>query len=275
MEKEKLIALLRNPQKHLKKQVSTGKKRSLASTVQNSSIFVVSMGVLFLVLLSLIFIFYAQHKAENIPSYIDKKVLKGLMVDRTFNPSENKRYIQVPEGAERVIGLRLGSVLPVLSRYNYRTFGEENYKLVGAAPWALSINLASNADDPELIRQLLSQESLSQAFLARADVAPLLEDHVALARLANNEKALQKFFNEEAAQKILASEQLVKEFAGSRFMAHLLISKSAKYYRDHPEAAAQLVRSSPTLSELKKNPAVRKAVSENHYLKKIAPTLLR
>ena len=272
MDKDKLIALLRNPKKHLKQKQQQTRKTPAATSVPNRTVLAVSIGVCVLVLLSLIFIFHAQYKAENIPSFIDESVLKGLVVDRTFSPNTNKRYVQVPEGAERA---SVGSVLPVISRYNYQKFGSNNYKIVGKAPWALSINIVSNSDDPELVRYLLSQDEMIEAFLARADVKALLDDPVALARAAGNEALLRKFFNEEAAQTVLASDELIGAFAGSRFMANLLISKSVKYYRDHPTAAAQLVRSSPTLSALKKSPAVRKAVSENYYLKDIAPTLLK
>lgn len=273
MDKDKLIALLRNPKKN--RQMSA--ERPLpCDNESNRTVLLVTGLVLILILMSLLFIFSAKYKAENIPSFIDDKVLKGLIVDRTFSPYKDKRYVQVSEGVERNVKVKeLGSTLPVISRHNFRALNKESYEIIGTAPWALSVNIESNAEDPDLLRYLFSQDDMIQAFLKRRDVAPLLEDYTALEKMAENETALQKFFNQNAAKQILASDELLKTFANSRFMAYLLVSQSAKHYRDNPKAAAELIRKSPTLSALKQNPAVRKAISENDYLKNIAPTLLK
>lgn len=272
MDKEKLMELLRNPQKHRKNRTHAYKR----SVQPPSKLAPIVFGcVLFLVCVSLLFIFSAQRKAENIPQFIDENVLKGLMVDRAFSPHGQKRYIQISEGADRMVQRKMEGMLPVISRYNFRSFPTSNYQLIGMAPWALSINISANAEDPKLVHYLLNQDPLITAFLEREDVAPLLEDPVALGRLVADEAALDNFFAQEAVEKVLASPELIEAFANSRFCSYLLISKSVKYYRDHPAAAAQLIRSSPTLSGLKKNEALRKAISENVYLKEIAPTLLK
>ncbi|MBO7238318.1 MAG: hypothetical protein J6U96_03380 [Elusimicrobiaceae bacterium] len=274
MDKDKLMALLRNPKKFQKKRAERKKNTPPAKPSRIVPVLLTVVAVL--VLLSLIFILYAQYKAENIPAFIDKKSVKGLAVDRSFTPYSNRRYIQISEGADRNVWVKeSGSTLPVISRFNFRALTKDNYQVIGAAPWALSINISANAQDPELLRYLFNQDEMIQAFIARPDVAPLLNDPVALARLAGDEQALQNFFAQEAAQKILNSPKLIEIFGSSRLMSYLLISQSARYYREHPGAAAQLVRSSPTLSALKQNPAVRKAVTENYYLKGIAPILLQ
>lgn len=232
--------------------------------------------IMALVLASLLFVFSAQRRAENIPSTLDSAVLKGLVVDRTFTPVTAPRYVQISEGRDRNVSVKnLGSTLPVISRYNFKTLTADNYAVIGAAPWALSINISSNAEDPDLLRYLFNQDAMIKAFLAREDVAAVLEDPAALARLAGDETALQRFFAEEAVQQVLASEALIDMLGQSRFMAYLLLSQAGKFYRAHPAEAARLVRQSPTLSALKQNTAVRKAVAENAYLKKIAPTLLK
>ena len=56
-------------------------------------------------------------------------------------------------------------------------------------------------------------------------------------------------------------------------MSYLLISRSGKYFRDHPQEAIALIDASPTLNGLRSNPAVRKAVEENPKLKTLAPQL--
>ena len=230
-----------------------------------------------LLVVSLLFLFSAQKKAENITSSLDPEVLKGLVVDRAFSPTSGRRYVQVSAGRERSVSnvTEAGLALPVISRDNYKALTTDNYALIGKAPWALSINVSSNAEDPELLRHLFNQDATAKAFLAREDVAPLLENPANLAAIAKNEQALKSFFEDDTVQQVLASEQLTRAIAGSRLFSYLLISKSGKYYRDHPTVAAQLIQKSPTLSALKRNPNVRKAVQENPYLKNIAATLLK
>ena len=268
MEKEKLETLLHNKEEQ-NSPATPPTRRSYAAVFVGGILAV-------LVIMSLLFLLSAQEKADNIPAHIGENVLKGLRVDKNFSPYANKRYVEVSDGFERNDKrVDVGAVLPVISRQNFRALVLENYVTIGTAPWALSINISTNADDPDLLRYLLSQDDMTKAFMARADVAPLLQDPVALARVASDEKALKKFFGQKAAQQVLASEQLIDVFSKSRFMSYLLISPAVKYYRDNPETAAQLVNASPTLSALKQQPAIRKAVTENHYLKDIAPTLLK
>lgn len=278
MDKDKLMALLRNPKKHQKTAApNAGEPQAPASKPRTERMTAIVGGVVTaLVLVSLLFIFSAQKRADNITASLDPSVLKGLVVDRTFNPNTGVRYVQVSEGQDRSVAVsQLGSTLPVISRYNYRALTPKNYEIIGAAPWALSINVASNAEDPDLLRYLFNQEKVVQAFLQRPDVAPLLADPAALARAAADQDALNRFFADETVQKVLSSPQLLNALAGSRLFSYLLISKAVKYYRDNPDQAARLINASPALSALKQNPAVRKEAAENTYLKNIAATLLK
>jgi len=273
MDKDKLMELLRNPKKHQQKR-SKSRREGLPPARSSRSAPFVLMGVLFLICISLLFIFAEKRKAENIPDFMDKNVLKGLMVDRVFSPQPRRVYIQISEGADRTLPDN-GATLPVISLYNLDSFSGSNYELIGKAPWALSINIVSNAKEPRVVFHLLNQDKMIGAYLARPEIAAVLNDPAALAELAKDEEALQTFFAQEAAQKVLASEDLMKAYSTSRFFSYLLISKAVKYYRDNPQEAAQLIRNSPTLSSLKRNPFVRQAVSENRYLKNIASTLLQ
>lgn len=278
MDKDKLMALLRNPKKHQKTAApNAGEPQAPASKPRTERMTAIVGGVVTaLVLVSLLFIFSAQKRADNITASLDPSVLKGLVVDRTFNPNTGVRYVQVSEGQDRSVAVsQLGSTLPVISRYNYRALTPKNYEIIGAAPWALSINVASNAEDPDLLRYLFNQEKVVQAFLQRPDVAPLLADPAALARAAADQDALNRFFADETVQKVLSSPQLLNALAGSRLFSYLLISKAVKHYRDNPDQAARLINASPALSALKQNPAVRKEAAENTYLKNIAATLLK
>ncbi len=276
------MEMLRNPQKfrqqtqQVKKAETVDVAQVAQKTSQNKMAAVVGGVVLFLVLTSLLFVFSAQKRAGNISSAVDSSVLKGLVVDRTFNPTSAVKYVQISEGQERNVTAReSGSTLPVISRYNYRALTKDSYGVIGAAPWALSINVTSNLQDPDLLRYLFNNEDVVEKFLARPDVAPLLADPAALAKAAQDQNALNKFFTEDAVKEVLASPQLLNALAGSRLFSYLLISKSVRYYRDRPAEAAKLINSSPALAALKRNPNVRKEVAENNYLKKISATLLK
>lgn len=282
---KKIMERLRNPQKF--QPTSTRSTASVAKTEQTSQparqensrlIKIVAAGVFALVVVSLLVIFSAQRKSENITAFLEPKVLKGLSVNEAFSPRKGKRYVQVSEGQERnvsVTGDGASFSLPVVSRFNYKALNSDNYKVIGAAPWALSINVTSNLEDPGLLRYLFNQDATIQGFVQRKDVAAYLNDPAELAKLAGNEKVLRAFFAEEAVQKTLSSENAFKALVGSRLFGTLLISKSVKYYRDHPQEAAKLINASPTLAALKKSPIIQQTVKENVYLKNISDTLLK
>ena len=287
MNQEELMERLRNPKKFQKQvqNIQTGTQNETQQQIVSKKKqaerlpLIVLGGVFGLVLISLLFILSAQHRAENVSRALDPAALKGLVVDRTFSPKGERRVLQISEGAERNVTLTAGNYasfsLPVISRYNFRALTEENYKTIGKAPFALSINVEANLADAELLHYLFNQQKMIDEFLQRPDVAPLLTDEKALAQAAADEKKLQSFFAQDMVQKVLASESVLLALTGSRLFSYLLVSKAVKYYRNNPDQAVKLIQASPTLQALKNNPNVRKAVQENTYLKKIAPTLLK
>ncbi len=277
MDTERLMSILRNPKKFRK---NVAQKKQEQARAENAPVqhlvFIVLGGVCALLLVTLLFIFVARKRADNVAASLDPSVLKGLAVDADFNPNAGLQYVQISEGQDRNVNVReLGTTLPVISRFNYRTLPTQRYKIIGEAPYALTINIASNISDPDLLRYLFNQQSVADGFLSRPDVAPLLADPAALAALAADQDKLNAFFSDETIQKVLASPDLINALSGSRLFAHLLISKSVKYYRDRPAEAAKLINASPALRALKQNAAVRKAVTKNTYLKDIAATLLK
>lgn len=273
------MSILRNPQKFRKNKDNAQAQASAADEQKKpeSKALVFAAGaVVFLLLVTLFIITSAQKRADNITAFLDPAVLKGLAVDANFNPNTGTRYVQINEGQDRNVTVKeLGSTLPVISRYNYKALTPKNYTIIGEAPFALTINVSSNIDDPDLLRYLFNQEETAKAFINRADVAPLLEDPVALAKLALDAEKVKAFLADETVQEVLKSPQLVNALAGSRLFSYMLISKSAKYYRDHPTEAAKLINTNPALVSLKQNPNVRKAVAENNYLKNISAILLK
>ncbi len=283
MKKEELMKLLRNPAQYRKdKQASqpdqpaAAEKLTAASAGQDRLLLWVGLGVVGLVLVTLLVIMSAKNRAENLTASLDPEQIKGLSVETTeFNPNTGVTYIQVREGQNRSVTVdELGSTLPIISRYNYKSFTPDNYKIIGAAPWALTTNFSSNLNDPDLMRYLLSNDDMIQAFLKREDVAPLLEDPQLLLALTQDTAAMRDFFDSDTVKAVLANEKMLRTVAGSRFMSYLLISKAAKYFRDRPQEAAGIIAANPYLKELQENPNVQIAVKENPYLKSIASVLL-
>lgn len=284
MDKEKLMDLLRNPKKFQKKktekkqdsdQRASQREKAARKASSDRMAVLAAGGVAALTLLSLAFVFSASKRAENVTAALDPAVLKGLVADRTFHPG-GVRYVQVGQGQERNVSVTgAGSVIPTISRYNFRALTPQNYTIIGMAPFALSMNVESNAEDPDLLRYLFNDENVTNAFLARPDVAPYLADPAVLAKLLSDKEAVDAFFADATVQQVLSSAALTNALAGSRLFSSMLISRAVKYYRDHPDQAAKLINASPALAALKKNPNVRKAVSENRYLKNISATLLK
>ena len=283
MKKEDLMKLLRNPAKYRaeKKQLEQKPSAFVASVApgkaqQDKLLAGVGIGVVGLVCLTLIFFLSARNRADNLTPALDPAQVNGLTVAETeFNPHQETLYVEVQEGQNRNATVsNLGSTLPIISRFNFRSFTPKNYQLIGAAPWALTTNFSSNLNDPDLIRYLLANDTMIQAFLARPDVAPLLEDPQMLLAFTQDSAALADFFNSDTVQSVLSNEKMVRTVAGSRFMSYLLISKAVKYFRDRPQEAAKIIAENPYLSAVRQNPHVRVAVLENRYLKDIAPILL-
>ena len=227
--------------------------------LQDKVLLGVAAGVGVLVLLTILVMTSAKNRAENLTASLDPEQIKGLSVETAeFNPNTGVTYVQVREGQNRSVTVdELGTTLPIISRYNYKSFTPDNYKVIGAAPWALTTNFASNLNDPDLMRYLLSNNDMIQAFLAREDVAPLLEDPQLLLALTQDMVTMRDFFDSDTVKAVLANQKMLRTVAGSRFMSYLLISKAAKYFRDRPQEAAAIIAANPYLKELQENPNVQ------------------
>lgn len=287
---EEIIKRLRNPQAYAKSNSAPAKKSAdepkkavapemvLGGRVKKKDLPLVIIGTtcLGLLFVTLLFFLMAKNRAEDLVAALDPGQVEGLKVDTNeFKPVTEVTYIQVQEGQDRnVVAANLGSTLPIISRFNLKTFTDNNYKLVGAAPWALTTNFSSNQNDPILMRVLLDNDTMIEAFLQREDVAPLLEDPQMLLAFAQDEEGLADFFDSEVVQNVLNNEQMLRAVASSRFVGYLLVSNSGKYFRAHPQEAVAVIESSPTLQKLRNNLFVRKAVAENPKLSKLAPLLL-
>ena len=286
MRTEEIIDRLRHPQKYRKAGQSVGPKpleeieiiSPKSHPIANAFALLVTLGVLGMAIIVLLITLHTKNKAENLSASLDPGQLEGLSSQVEFDPRKIVTYVnmnELGEGGDRVPNVQgLGSTIPIISRYNYQAITPKNYEIIGAAPWALSSNIEANLQDVELLRHLLNHPQVADAFSKRPDVAPLLTDPQLLEAFSRDNNTLQEFFNSQLVQQVLAEPDLVTVLSRSRLMSTLLVSKSGKYYRTHPQEAARLIQASPVLKLLTKNPAIRKAVQENAYLKTIAPQLL-
>lgn len=253
----------------------TEKKDSSSNESLDKPLLLVGGTVLFLLFITGLWVLWANHRSANLSHALDPQQVQGLRGDWEFNPHQTSTVLNIQEGQDRSVATsNLGSTLPIISRFNYKSFTDKMFEVAGSAPWALTENFTANISDPELIRYLLSRKELAVAFTGRPDVAPLLEDPQLLAAFAQDTVAMGDFFNDPTVQAVLANEQMVKEVSDSLFMSYLLVSPSLKYFRNNPREAEQIISGNPYLDDLRQNPAIRRAVTENRYLKPIAGVLL-
>lgn len=285
MKKDELMKLLRNPAEYRKNKKATSAAAVPAAAQaearderkkQDATLLGVGVGVVVLVLLTMVFVLSAKNRAEDLVAALDPDQVQGLALkDKEFNPNQEVRVVNVQEGHDRSVAVtQLGSTLPIISRFNYKTFTPQSFEVIGAAPWALMMNFSSNLADPDLMRYLLANDKMIQAFLKRPDVEPLLTDPQMLVAFTADADTLNGFFESDVVKGILANEKMVQAVAGSRWMSYMLISPSGKYFRKNPKEAAAVIQASPALQKLRSNSYVRAAVQSNRYLKNIAPTLL-
>lgn len=285
MKKDELMKLLRNPAEYRKnKKAASPAAAPTAAQVQaraerkkqDSTLLWVGIGVAALVLLTVLFVWIAKNRAENLSAALDPDQVQGLALkNQEFNPNREVRVVNVQEGHDRSVAVtQLGSTLPIISRFNYKTFTPQSFEVIGAAPWALTMNFSSNLADPDLMRYLLANDTLIEAFLKRPDVEPLLSDPQMLVAFTADTAALNEFFESDVVKGVLANEKMVQAVSGSRWMSYLLISTSGKYFRKNPKEAAAVIQASPALQKLRSNSYVRAAVQNNRYLKNISTTLL-
>lgn len=236
---------------------------------------VIGLAVLVILFVTILGAMRANRRASDLTEALDPSQVRGLQYEQEFDPGKSTTVVNIKEGQDRSVGgTSLGSTLPIISRFNHKSFTDKMFETVGSAPWALTENFASNISDPWLMRYLLSSDTLAEAFKARPDVAPLLEDPQLLAAFAQDVNATKEFFESDTIKSIFANEQMVRAVAASRFMSHLLISPSLLYFRRNPQEAVAIIEQNPYLKELRQNPGVQTAVRENPYLKTLADTLL-
>lgn len=235
---------------------------------------IIGLAVLGFFFITTLWVMWANRRASDLTPALDPARVRGLQYEEEFNPGKIATIINIREGQDRSVGAGLGSTLPIMSRFNHKSFTEKMYETIGSAPWALTENFASNISDPGLMRYMLSNDTLAKAFKARPDVAPLLEDPQLLAAFVQDVEKMKEFFDSETVKNVFANEDMVRAVASSRFMSHLLISPSLLYFRRNPQEAVTLIEQNPYLNELRQNPGVQTAVRENPYLGKLADTLL-
>ena len=284
MDTQEVIKRLRQPAKKTNANATAGpnnqqgvaqEQAQKKHTFQNMLLGGTLLAVVIVGLIALFPVMEAKNRAENVSEELDPNQIDGLTVQQTFNPNQNVTYVQISEGVDRNVTVsNLGTTLPIISRFNFKALTPENFEVIGSAPWALTTNFSANIDDAEILQYLLANDTMIHAFLLRSDVAPLVENPQELAALIKDKNAMKEFFEDDTTKQVLARPALIQMLSKSRFMSFLLISETAKYFRTHPDEAADLIASSSYLRALQANPDVAQAVRENRYLAKIADKLL-
>ena len=280
MNTEEIIKRLKNPQQYRTTQTGASSMQQDASATRTTPApvnrsatktnldLIVACSVVVLFFITLLFWVMSKKRAENLTAALTPGQIQGLSSEQAFNPNSIVTQVEIREGHDRNMAVsNLGSTLPVISRFNYQTLTEKNYEIIGAAPWALTTNFEANLTDPDLIRYLLGNQVMIEAFVNRSDVAPLLEDPQLLLAFTEDHATLSEFFNSQTVKAVLADPKMLQAVSNSRFMYRLLTSQSGQYFRTHPQEALTAIRNNPYLETLRQNPNVRIAIKENPYLK--------
>ena len=202
METEEIIHKLRHPEvtttqtKHPAPADEMPVQKVAPKKASDLPLLAIGSLILLLLLISGLWVLWANNRSSNLSHFLDREKVQGLQYDREFNPARSTTVLNIQEGQDRsVAASNLGSTLPIMSRFNYKSFTEKMYTIVGSAPWALTENFSANRSDPEMMRYLLGNDDVIKGFVERPDVAPLLEDPQMLAAFTEDQVAMQDFFD--------------------------------------------------------------------------------
>lgn len=279
-----VVEMLRNPAKYRQEhpateQLQQQEKETIVTQQKQEKeqkrLFVLGGVIIALLGISFLSFLYGKGKADNPSDELDPQKLSGLQVAAEFNPNKEVTVVEIHEGGDRNASVsNLGSTLPIISRFNFKDLTKASFQVIGAAPWALTLNISSNIADPDLVNWLLKNSELVTSFLHRPDVEPLLADPNALKNLLTDENLLKDFLADDTLQQVIASEPLAKAVVNSSLTVGLLNSPTGKYFRKNPQEALAIIQSSSSLTALQQNAVVRKVISESRLFKDLAPTLL-
>lgn len=212
-----------------------------------------------------------------------KKAGSPTGIDADFSTSEyeldktqvmQNPYDLLAEGKQTVKYKNVGAGIPTVTQENLKTLKKSDLANIGATPGALLNVVALNLDDPLVINLIFNNKTVTLNFLKRPSVSAILDDPKRLKALVDDEKFMNRFFNNVVVKKALENERVVSAIAKTRITDYVLRSSAMKYYINRPNTSKKIIQANPRLSELSKNPYIRKEFKQKESLSKISRQVL-
>lgn len=221
-------------------------------------------------------VYILSKKVDNINNVVTPEIAGRFKTDKELDiPAAQSGVLR--QGNRVGAGfVNTGAEIIFPSRQNMHTFGDRDFHLLGAAPWGLLLTVEMHAQDADMVRYVFNQPAVSDGFMERADIKNLLGTPEVFYVALKNEPAVSRFLNNEAMLAALEEPKVIEAVAKSRLMYNILNTPAVQYFIKNPNSLRdEVINKSPSISALKKNPAIVKAVRENKQTGPIASIILR
>ena len=183
-------------------------------------------------------------------------------------------YDLLAEGKQTVKYRNIGVEIPAVTQESLKSLKKDDLANIGLTPGALLSVVSLNLEDPLVINLIFNNKTVTLNFLKRPSVSTILNDHKALKALIDNQKFMNSFFNNIVVKKALESERVISAISKSRLTDYTLRTSAVKYYIARPKTSKKIIDANPHLSQLAKNPYIRKEFKQKESLEKISKQIL-
>lgn len=140
---------------------------------------------------------------------------------------------------------------------------------VGYKKGFLTDAVAKLANNPKAISALFNNEFVVNGFLSRDSVKRNLSDSKALESYLSNPQVIGNFLNNSFVQQALNNPQLLNSIAQSKMIQEIISSKAVTDIMSDPDKMNKILTNNPGLTEVMANPNVISALSKNQQGSKI------
>ena len=144
-----------------------------------------------------------------------------------------------------------------------REGGTFKWKVFGATRGVITKAIGSLLDKPAVVRAILNNSAVIDAFVGRPTVKPLLNDQKALLDFAAKDQRVNDFLNNPVVQQAMSNQAVVDAFAESGMMNALLSSPAVSSLASNPAGIQQVLNQNPQLAALLQNKTVMDAIARN------------
>lgn len=183
-------------------------------------------------------------------------------------------YDLLAEGKQTVKYRNVGARIPAVTQENLKSLRKSDLANIGATPGALLSVVSLNLENPLIINLIFNNKTVTLNFLKRPTVSAILNDPKRLKALMEDEKFMNRFFNNIVVKKALENERVVSAVAKTRLTDYVLRSSAVKHYINRPNTSKKIIQANPHLNKLSKNPYIRKEFKQKESLSKIAKRVL-